>query len=100
MGVTLQTDSLVATKWLTTNIEVPIEFSNLVFDCRLLLNRDWETRVDHVWREANNCVDVLAKRGVSHPERDILYNTCPTFLWKCLFWDSLGFALSRRRRVT
>lgn len=64
-GVTLQTDSLLATKWLTINIEVPVEFSNLVFDCRLLLNRDWETRVDHVWGEANNCADVLAKRGVS-----------------------------------
>nr|POE93967.1 putative ribonuclease h protein [Quercus suber] len=38
-GVTFQTDSLLETKWLTTNIEVPVEFSNLVFDCMLLLNR-------------------------------------------------------------
>nr|POE62107.1 putative ribonuclease h protein [Quercus suber] len=99
-GVTLQIDSLLATKWLTTNIEVPIEFSNLVFDCRLLLNKEWEIRVEHVWREANNCADVLAKWGVSQLEREILYDTCPTFLWKCLFCDSLGFAAERRRQVT
>ncbi|KAK7815826.1 putative ribonuclease h protein [Quercus suber] len=82
-GVTFQTDSLLETKWLTTNIEVPVEFSNL-----------WETRVEHVWREANNCVDVLAKWGVSQPEEEILYNTCPTFLWKC-FGTRWGLQLRR-----
>nr|POE55545.1 putative ribonuclease h protein [Quercus suber] len=55
-----QTDSLLASKWLNTN-----EVSNLILDCRWLLNRGWEARVKHIWREANSCADLLAKRGAS-----------------------------------
>ena len=40
-----------------------MEFSNLVLDCRWLLNRDWEVRVEHIWREANSYADLLAKKG-------------------------------------
>lgn len=89
-GVTLQTDSLLATKWLTTDIEVPVEFSNLVFDCRLLLNGDWETRVDHVWREANNYADVLSK-GVSLNLRGRFYTTpTPPFCGNVCFGTLWG----------
>ena len=63
--VCLQIDSLLAYKWLTTNEDYPMEFSNLILDCRWLLNRDWEARIEHIWREANSCVDLLAKRGAS-----------------------------------
>ena len=63
--VCLQTDSLPAYKRLTTNEDYPMEFSNLILDCRWLLNRDWEARIEHIWREANSCVDLLAKRGAS-----------------------------------
>ena len=35
-----QTDSLLAYKWLTTNTVYPMEFSNLILNCRWLLNRD------------------------------------------------------------
>jgi len=42
----LQTDSLLAAKWLNTNVEYPIEFSNLVLDYRWLLNKEWEARME------------------------------------------------------
>ena len=38
--VCLQTDSVLAYNWLNTNADYPMEFSNLVLDCRWLLNRD------------------------------------------------------------
>jgi len=38
--VCLQTDSLLTYKWLKTNEDYPMEFSNLILDCRWLLNRD------------------------------------------------------------
>ena len=84
-SVCLQTDSLLATKWLNNNLVYSMEFSNLILDCRWLLNRDWEARVEHVWREANSCADLLAKRGASQFEREILYDICPIFLWQCLY---------------
>ena len=37
----------------------------------------------------NSCADMLVNRGISPPERQILYesdyDTCLTFLWKCLY---------------
>nr|XP_023928321.1 uncharacterized protein LOC112039670 [Quercus suber]POE91020.1 hypothetical protein CFP56_05391 [Quercus suber] len=62
-----------------------------------LLNRDWEVRVEHIGREANSCADLSAKRGASQSEMEVLYDTCPTFLWQCLKWGSMGFVSSRSR---
>ena len=78
--VCLQTDSVLAYNWLNTNADYPMEFSNLVLVCRWLLNRDWEACVKHIWREANSYADILAKKGASQTEREVLYDTCPTFL--------------------
>ena len=96
--VCFQTDSLLAYKWLNTTEDYPMEFSNLILDCRGLLNRDWEAHVEHIWREANSSVDLLAKRGASQSERELFYDTCSTFLWQCLYWDSMGFVSSRSHR--
>ena len=95
--VFLQTDSLLAYKWLKTNEDYLMEFANLILDCRWLLNRDWEACIDHIWREANSRADLLAKRGASQLEREVLYDTCPTFLWQCLYWDSMDFVSSWSR---
>jgi len=38
--VCLQTNSLLATKWLNNNVVYSMEFSNLILDCKWLLNRD------------------------------------------------------------
>ena len=77
--VCFQTDSLLAYKWLNTTEDYSMKFSTLILDCRGLLNRDWEVRVEHIWRAANSCEDLLAKRGASQSERKVLYDTCPTF---------------------
>ena len=95
--VCLQIDSLLAYKLLNTNEDYPMEFSNLILDCRWLLSRDWEVHVKHIWREANSCPDLLAQRGASQSEMEVLYDTYPTFLWQCLYWDSMGFVSSRSR---
>ena len=38
--VCLQTNSLLAYKWLNTNEDYPMKFSNLILDCRWLLSKD------------------------------------------------------------
>ena len=83
--ILLQTDSLLAVTWLNNSSDFPVESANLVSDCRWLLRQEWEVRVEHIWREANGCADLLAKRGSSQMEREILYDICPTFLWRCLY---------------
>lgn len=47
------------------------------------LAKPWAVHVEHIWREANNCADMLAKRGASQFERVIIYDT--SFLLQCLF---------------
>ena len=89
--VLFQTDSLLAVKWISTKVDFLVEVTNLVLDCRWLFRREWEAYVEHVWRETNSCADVLSKRGASLSKREIIYDTCPRFLWQCLYCDSMGF---------
>ena len=54
-------------EWITSQVKkFPYKFTNLIMDCKSLLTRDWEVHSSHLWREANDCVDLLAKRGVSN----------------------------------
>ena len=96
--VCFETDSLLVNKWLTTHTDYPMEFYYLILDCRWLLNKDWEACVEHIWRKANSYVDLLAKRGAFQSEMGVLYDTCSTFLWQCLYWDSMGFVSSQSHR--
>ncbi|KAL0014391.1 hypothetical protein SO802_001460 [Lithocarpus litseifolius] len=94
--INLQVDSKMAHNWITNlNSLVPLEYSNLILDCRSLLERPWAVKTNHIWREANRCADLLAKKGVDQSEREIFYDTCPAFLTQCYFWDSLGFTSPR-----
>ena len=47
--VLFQTDSLLAVKWISTEVDFLVEVTNLVLDCRWLFKREWEAHVEHVW---------------------------------------------------
>ena len=60
----LELDSKVVLHWLTNkNINYPTNMLSLICDCRNLLDQGWEVHMHHVNREANGCVNALAKRG-------------------------------------
>ena len=44
------------------------DYSSLLNDCRYLLSRFQQIRVNHTFREVNRCADELAKRGCSQQE--------------------------------
>ena len=44
------------------NISYPTNMTLLIWDCRSLKDQDWVVQVQHIYREANKYVDVLAKR--------------------------------------
>ena len=94
--INLQVDSKLAHNWITNlNSFFPLEYSHLIHDCRSLLERPWVVKIDHIWREANGCANLLAKKGANQFEREIFYDTCLAFLTQCYFWDSLGFTSPR-----
>ena len=60
----LEADSRVALDLIQgAGSESPL--SNLILLIRSYTRRDWECRLQHVWREGNKCVDWLAKRSVN-----------------------------------
>ena len=84
--INLQVDSKLAHNWITNlNSFFPLEYSHLIHGCRSLLERPWVVKIDHIWREANGCANLLAKKGANQFEREIFYDTCPAFLMQCYF---------------
>lgn len=53
-------------------------YSPLLYDCRSLLAKLTQARVVHVFREANKCVDFLAKRGCSMREDFVIFYVSPS----------------------
>ena len=52
-------------------------YAPLLCDCRSLMVRFMQVRVGYVFREANKCTDLLAKRGCSMMENFVVFNTSP-----------------------
>ena len=77
----LELDSKVVLTWLTDPyVNYPTNMMPLICDCRNLLTLEWEVHMRHVYREANGCVDALAKRGTSQRTVETIYEHCPTFV--------------------
>ena len=76
----LELDSRVVLTWLTNkNMNYPTNMLPLIYDCRNLLDQEWEVHVQHVYREANGCADALAKRGTRQRNLMTIYSECPNF---------------------
>ena len=56
---------------------------------------DWEVRVPHVYREANACVDALAKQGTHQQHFLSVYSSCPNFVYECYVRDLAGLRATR-----
>ena len=93
--VLLQTNSLLAVKWISTEVDFLVEVTNLVLDCRWLFRREWEAHVEHVWQETNSCADVLAKRGACLSKREIIYDTLPQIFVAVPLLGFNGFCMTQ-----
>ena len=89
--IQLEHDSKVVLTWLTNdNASYPTNMMPLICDCRLLMDRDWEVQVLHVYRKANDYADVLAKRGAHQQHILSVYSSCPSFVYICYVRDLAG----------
>ena len=62
--IQLEIDSMIMLVWLTTTTSnIPPDVFPLLCDCKSLIERTWEVQVCHVYHEADECTDVLAKGG-------------------------------------
>ena len=94
--IQLELDSSVVLMWLTEqNATYPLNMLPLLCDCRNLMERDWEVRVLHVYREANACADALVKRGTHQQHFLSLYSSCPSSVSVCYERDLAGLRAPR-----
>jgi hypothetical protein len=60
-----------------------------------LLDLEWEVKIAHVYREANQCADALATAGCQLDREIIFYEDCPTLLKDIVLADVMGIAIPR-----
>ena len=92
----LALDSKVVLTWLTNyNASYPTNMMPSIYDCRSLMDQDWEVQVQHIYREVNECADALAKWGTH--QRNILsvYSNCPSFVYLYYVRDLAGLGVNR-----
>ncbi|CAN0859752.1 Putative ribonuclease H protein At1g65750 [Linum grandiflorum] len=63
----LQTDSIAATILVQQQDNLDHQHAHLVFQVQELLQRDWEVKIIHIFREGNFLADHLAGQGHSRP---------------------------------
>ena len=94
--IQLELDSKVVLTWLTNhNVSYPTNMMPLICDCRSLLDQDWEVRVQHMYHEANECADALAKRGTQQWNLLTIYSNYPNFVYVCYVRDLAGLGVTR-----
>ncbi|XP_075673827.1 uncharacterized protein LOC142643165 [Castanea sativa] len=62
-------------------------------DCRWLISHIGQVRIGHCYREANSCVDCLARIGTAQENNFILYHDSPMDLLELLSSDNVGMKL-------
>ena len=77
------------------NMVVNVRVGTVLADIRALLQRQWNVRVSHMFREGNFCADALAKRGATQMEEVTLWNSPPSDLHQLLLADCMGVVFNR-----
>lgn len=66
--------------WLTRKTSsFPLNVFPLICDCTSLMAQAWKVQVHHIYREANESVDTLAKQRNHQQHILTIYDTCPSF---------------------
>ena len=72
-------------------------YPSLLLDCRLLPELIPHTKVKHVFREANKCVDALAKNGCHAHEEFVIFDSPPSVdVSDIVYADEIGESFCRQ----
>jgi ribonuclease HI len=93
--VELHIDSQIVVKIIQEETRVSSSCWSLLRRIRQLLVLDWEVRIQHSYREANKCADMLANIGCDSGGPLIYYESCPTPLSFLFAADLVGVATPR-----
>jgi ribonuclease HI len=93
--VELRLDALHVVKMLTKEKPATTFGWNICNRIWATLERDWEVRICHTYREGNSCADSLAHIGCSLGTNVIFYESCPTQIRNLVSNDARGTTVPR-----
>ena len=66
-------------------------YSSLLFDCRLLLKMIPRTKMKHVFRKANKCINTLVRKGCHAHEKFVVFYGPPSIdVSTVMYTDEIG----------
>ena len=90
LNLEIEMDSLVAIELVNSITTANPFLSIIVTDCRSLMERFESCSLKHIFREANGCVDLLAKTGCDQRPDFISFPNAPAHVLEALAFDVLS----------
>ncbi|MCH79377.1 putative non-LTR retroelement reverse transcriptase [Trifolium medium] len=94
-AIDLNVDSMIVVQAIRTGKTRSILGHNLVKNIMRLMRLDWDVTINHVYREANYCVDALANFGCSLDSSIMVFDVCPSQLRQLMLADVMGITTPR-----
>ena len=94
-AVGIELDATAAISLVSSNVNANGDLSGLVDDCRELLLRLPQVKLSHYFREANFCVDTLAKLGLASAELSLVFVSPPPVILQHLYDDMMDVFRAR-----
>ena len=81
--------------WVTEEYNSNIQHACLIMDCRTLLNQISQPKMSNYFREANKCIDAMARRGSGFDQDFMLFDSPSVDLCMLLYYDNSGLYYER-----
>ncbi|KAK9999219.1 hypothetical protein SO802_018822 [Lithocarpus litseifolius] len=94
-AVEVEIDAKVVCGWITNSSSSNLNLSPLIVDCRTLLSRIPQVKLNHCYREANQCADALAKKGSVYQQDFMIFDSPPVDISMLLYYDSISMYYER-----
>ena len=65
LAIEIEVDVRVILEWVTEEFNSNLYHTSLIMDCKTLISWIPQVKMKHCFHEANKCVDLLARKGLS-----------------------------------
>ena len=87
LNLEIEMDSLVAVELINSTTTPNAFLSTIVDDCRYFMKSCELSSLEHIYREANSCVDILAKAGCEQLSDFMSFSTASAHVLEALAFD-------------
>ena len=94
-AVEIEIDAKLVADWVVGSTSINTAQSVLISDCKYLMEQMPRVKLRHCFKEANQCVDFLAKKGAAQEQDFRIYDDPPVDMSMLLYYDSIGMYFER-----